>query len=306
MFMRPNSEFFTGLMVIILILVQVVVGCGLPQVVLLEKPIRLERVDASDGSGSQELPSTVIAFGFPDDDTNIIGYVIYYKVYYSSTEDPDYRRDERYFDENSYSGSNEEMQPGDIIPNQRGFLRIGEFGASEFGEYDIRHNDSQEAVYIDFDPGGRGGGNSDQREEPIIGYDYPVTEDNKVKTLARGFIDPTDRREGTETYPGTKFRSFVKDWEYDFNNRGDRYHDGDLRRGYYLLRNQPGREIESIERCGTPYFQNHSPSQLRIAFVVYSYGRIKGALRPITSKPVYFGYVDYSPVHDANRDRPSF
>jgi len=282
------------------------VGCGLPQALLLEKPIRLERVDASDSPRNQELPSTVIAFGFPDDDANIIGYVIYYKVYYSSTQDPDYRVDERYFDENTYIGSSTEMQPGDIIPNQRGFLRIGEFGKSEFEEYDIKHNDSQAAVYIDFDPGGLGGVNSNQRGEPIIGYDYPVTEDNRVKVLARGFIDPTDTRKGTATYPGTKFRSFVKDWEYDFDNRGDRFNDGDLRRGYNLLGNQPGREIKSIERCGTPYFRDRSPSQpLRIGFVVHSYGRIKGTLRPITSKPVYFEYVDYSPVHDANRDRSS-
>lgn len=282
---------------IVVFLVQIIVGCGLPQVILLDKPKKLENVHPSDGT-ELPLPSTVIAFAFPDDDTNIIGYVIYYKVYYGGTRDPDYINDtdKRFFDENTYVGPNAEMQPGSNIPNKRGFLKLGEFGKSELGEYYIAHNGSEQAVYIDFDPGGRGATDSDLREEPIIGYDYPVTESNKVKVLARGFIDPTD---------SDKLRSFVKDWEYDFGNKVDGYHDGDLRRGYSLLGKQPGLTVEVIRSCGVPYFENRRPSELRIGFVVHSYGRTKGSLQPVTSKPVYFGDVVYSFVQDANRSRPN-
>jgi len=297
---RPSSILNPYCMVFCL--VQTILGCGLPQVVLLDKPKKLERVHASDGT-EQSLPSTVVAFAFPDDDTNIIGYVIYYKVYYSGISDPDYinDNDKKHFDENSYIGPNNEMQPGSIIPNKRGFLKLGEFGKSELGEYYIAHNGSQKAVYIDFDPGGSGASDSNLREEPIIGYDYPVTKNNKIKVLARGFIDPTDVRGSTETYPGDKLRSFVKDWEYDFG--GDGYNDGDLRRGYSLLEKQPGLTVEVIRSCGVPYFKVRTPVQLRIGFVVHSYGRIKGSLQPVTSKPVYLGDVVYSPVHDANRNR---
>jgi len=308
---RLDSRFSTILisygMIAFLVLAQIIMGCGLPQVILLDKPIRLYRVDASDSLEAPPLPPTVVAFAFPKNDADIIGYVIYYKVYYSSsTQDPDYWEDTKYFDENTYVGNNNEMQPGDAIPNQYGFLRIGEFGKSEFGDYDIRHNGSQKAVYIDFDPGGKGadGRDANLRNEPIIGYDYPVTEDNKIKVLARGFIDPTDTREATETYPGDKFRSFVNDWDYD-DDDGDGYHDGDLRRGDYLLGNQPGQTLEHIRRSGEPFFQKSPPSQLSIRFVVHSYGRTKGNLLPLTSKPVYIGDITYSPVRDADRSRRS-
>ena len=276
--------------IVCLLLVQIVIGCGLPQATLLEKPEKLDYVHISDHPNRPPLPDTVIAFGLPDDDTDIIGYVIYYKVYYSASRDPDYREDGKYFDENSYISTNDEMQPGSAIPNQRGFLKVGEYGKSEFAEYYIGHRGNQKAIYIDFDPGGEGGADANDRNQPIIGYDYPVTEKNKVKVLARGFIDPRD-----ET--GNKFRSFVADWEYD-----DRYHDGDLRRGYFLLDNQPGRTEEDIRRCGNPYFKNRSPDgTLRIGFVVHSYGRIQSSFKPVTSKPVYFGDVGYSPIHDSHR-----
>jgi len=303
----PGYDIFC--MIICLILMQIVVGCGLPQVALLEQPQKLSRVHASDDPEQPELPPTVIAFAFPDNDTSIIGYAIFYKIYYSLA-DPDIRDDERDFDENSYIGTNNEMQPGDAILRERGFLKLGEYGKSEFEEYYIGHDGSQEAVYIAFNPSGAT--NADRRKQPIIGYDYPVN--NGVKVLARGFIDPRDGSENTETNPGNKFRSFVNDWEYDVDDP-DGYHDGDLRRGYNLLGYQPGWKIEDIERCGIPYFLRRPKTlpdgtsvgimpgkTLRIGFAVYSYGRIPGSLKPITSKPVYVGEVGYPDLHDKNRE----
>ena len=297
----PGDGIIPYCMIACMTLVHIAVGCGLPQATLLEKPERLSKVHPSDDSNQPPLPSTVIAFGFPNDDTDIIGYSIYYKVYYSDTADSDYRDDENHFDEDSYIGTDNEMQPGDAIPDKRGFLKLGVYGKAEFEEYYIRHDGSQEAVYIDFNSGDNDAGATDanEREEPIIGYDYPVTKNNKVKDLARGFIDPRDRSESTKTNPGDKFRSFVNDWAYS----GDGYTDGDLRRGYYLLAYQPGREIKDIENCGKPYFQKDDiPVTLKIGFVVHSYGRIQGSLKPVTSKPVYFGEVPYSPVHARDRD----
>jgi len=291
----PIRKWFSHCMAVCLSLIAL--SCGLPQVVLLESPKKLSRVHASDNPpGNPELPATVIAFSLPDDDTNIIGYSIYYKVY-NGDSDPDYRGDEEYFDENYYIRTNSEMQPGSIIPNQFGFLKVGEFNESELKEYYIAQNGSQKAIYINFDPGGEGSTDSNRRENPIIGYDYPVTEENKIKILARGFIDPTTK--------DNKLRSFVSDWEFDESDEDDSnndYTDGDLREGRDLLRKQPGRTIEIIESCGSPYSLSQG-GKLIIRFVVYSYGRIVGSLHPITSKPIIFGDIEYSPLYDADRNR---
>jgi len=306
-----------------------ILSCGIPDYSSLEKPIKMSFVDIVDDPAEPPLPAAVIAFKTPSDDTNIVGYSIFYKVYYSDFADPDFvlqpgalpgtKVDIDYFDEYTYINNNDEMQPGDIIPNQRGYLKIGIMGSSTFGEFTIENPGPNEAIYIDFDPDGEGAIQSDpnKRLEPVIGYDYDEVATPHVfpeKILVRGFIDPADqtkysltsgidkRRSGLN--PGNTFRSFVADWKYDRNDDGDHIFDGDLRRAYYVLSNQPS----DYQNLGDPFFSGDplpaTPAgDVVIGFVVYSFGRNTsgGQLLPIASKPVYIGSIKYTDFHEVNR-----
>jgi len=284
------------------------IGCGLPGYTSIEKPVVMTNVDFIDDPLMPELSNTVIAFKTPVNDTDILGYSIFYKVYYSDTTDPDFalqpgalpgtKVDIDYFDEYTFINNNDEMQPGDYIPNERGFLRVGEFDKNTFEEFYINHPGPDEAIYIDFDPTGEGVSDSNLRKDPIIGYDFPVS---TVKTLARGYTDPTDSL-------SNMFRRFVADWDFDLNDSGDQFNDGDLRRGYYLLSNQIAPStLEEIEASGEPFYTNGMPSggDMIIGFVVYSFGRdiSGGSFSPIASKPVYFGDIKYTPLHDVTTQR---
>jgi len=278
-------------------------ACGLPTFSSLEKPVKMLKVDFVDDPAQPLLPSTVIAFRTPSNDANILGYSIFYKVYYSDSVDPDFisqavgdKDDKDYFDEYTYINDNQEMQPGDYIPNERGYLRIGELGKNTFQEYIIGHPGPDEAIYIDFDPNETGISNPDNRDEPLIGYNFKNSTPHvtAVKKLARGFADPTENSDNS-------FRSFVNDWDFDLNDDGDKFHDFDLRRGYYLLKDQlPPVSLETIQDVGTPHFISIPSGDMTIGFVVYSFGRdiSGGTIQPIVSKPVYIGDIKYSPIND--------
>jgi len=313
------------------VLILSLISCGLPDYSSLEKPVMMTKVDFVDDPAEPDLPNTVIAFKTPVNDTNILGYSIFYKVYYSDTEDPDFilqpgalpetKVDKDYFDEFTYINDNVEMQPGDYIPNQWGYLKIGEVGSSVFGEYTIEHPGPGEAIYIDFDPDGEGASQSDsnQRLEPVIGYDYNGTLSphvTAIKTLARGFIDPNDGSTyslttGIDERPsglnpgGDTFRSFVNDWMFDRNNDNDHVFDGDLRRAYNILSNH--NQPSDYQNLGDPFFSGDplpaTPTgDVIIGFVVYSFGRniSGGQFSSIASKPVYIGDIKYTDFYESS------
>ncbi len=305
------------------------ISCGLPDYSSLEKPVMMTKVDFIDDPAEPDLPNTVIAFKTPVNDTNILGYSIFYKVYYSDSADPDFilqpgappetKVDKDYFDEFTYINDNVEMQPGDTIPNQRGYLKIGIMGSSTFGEYTIANPGPNEAIYIDFDPDGEGASQSDpnKRLEPVIGYDYNEAATPHVfpeKILVRGFLDPADQTEYSLTSgfdkrrsglnPGKTFRSFVADWKYDRNDDNDHIFDGDLRRAYYVISHQPS----DYGNLGDPFFSGDplpaTPAgDVVIGIVVFSFGRniSGGQLTAIASKPVYIGSIKYTDFHEVNR-----
>lgn len=266
-------------------------ACGLPDTISLPKPLVVN-------TGN----SYVIGFETPADTTGILGYTIYYKVYFSNTDFLDEDDDDVWFDEGTYINSNAEMQPGPVIPNQRGYIRFGESGddSTSYKSFQISEPGPSTTVYIDFDPTSLGVFGKDNGMPIVhlgpIGPPEPVA----LNYLVRGVIDPTDSN--------LLFRTFVKnpinpgnvsDWDYD-DGDGDNFYDADLRRKHNLNDVSSVSTLTAELLTGVP-FAGLPPGDLTIGAVVHSYGLDVVKFQVLYSKPVYLGRVIYSPLDDTNR-----
>jgi hypothetical protein len=262
-------------------------SCGIPSYSYLEKPVKMSSYYSATGDGV-----TLVGFTTPSNDTNILGYNIYYKIY-SQDDSTEVEDDEKYFDENYYIDDNTEMQTGDKIPNKRGFIRIGEFNVSADSSYlnrqfSIEHPGAGIPVYIDFDPSDTDdAGGADNRDQPVIAENAPGNA-NKIMTIARGFRDSGNN-------PDDNFLSFVNDWNLESDISGSTV-DGDLKRAYYLLSRQPASENIS----GTEIFSSYTGVDILIGFAAYSTGLdiTGGTFAKIDSKPVFLGFILYPAADD--------
>lgn len=269
-------------------------GCGLPDTLSLDKP---EIVSVTSNK--------VLAFITPDDTTNILGYTVYYKVYFSQTDFDNEQDESVWFDEGTYINSDDEMQPGPVIPNQRGYIRVGNYApgstsAPSYESYQIENPGNSTTMYINFDSGGAGVFDENS-PMPIVHLGYPVIT-TVLNTLVRGVNDDTDTN--------LAFRSFVKnplnpgsaagDWDY-VNSDTDGFYDGDLRRKRNLTSTNDVTSMTSYLMSGEPFAGLPTPSDLIIGIVVHSFGLDPVNLQPLYSKPVYVGTVGYSPLTDTSR-----
>ena len=267
-----------------------ITGCGIPENRSLEKPIVLD-------SSKLGLYSSVLAFKTPSDTTNILGYALFYKVYYSQSDFDNEQDKDKWFDEYSYINDNDEMQPGSVIGNQRGFIPVGELGAEtqSYPSYLIEDPPMPSTtIYIDFDSIQHRLVISNDSPQPIVGFEYPIS---TVKyTLARGIIDPTAGSDDS-------FRLFVADWDYDDGQPDDNFYDADLRRRYDIPASNIPATVTEYYMGGDPFFEiaDQEPTQFLIGFVAYSYGIDPSNFQILTSKPVFVGVVGYSPISDTKK-----
>ncbi len=268
------------------------IACGIPDIRSLSKPVKVN----TEVLG---LNSSVLAFRTPADTTDIQGYALYYKIYYGQSDFIAEKDESLWFDEGFYINDNSEMQPGEVICNERGFIRVGELNAdtSSYPAFLITSPPLPSTiVYIDFDSIQHRLGMSDDSPDPIVGFVYPIT--TIQKTLVRGIIDPTA---GTDD----SFRSFISDWDFDDGSPADNFHDADLRRRH----NKPQSiakpdETTDFYLSGEPHYnieENQIPTQWIIGFVVFSYGFDPSNFQQLYSKPEFIGAVGYSPINDTNR-----
>jgi hypothetical protein len=276
--------------IIILILSSLLIGCGLPETQALLKPSKI--------STSR---SSVLAFRTPVDTSDIQGYTLYYKVYYSQTDFLDEQDEIRWFDEGTYINSEDEMQPGPYIPNQRGYIRVGElFGDSvSYPGFLINNPGNSVDVYIDFDSIQKRGTFAYDSPDPIVTLDPTPPVPIELYTLARGIIDPTDSNNALRRF--VKNDNGIKgDWDYDDGSPNDNYNDADLRRKYPMPFSSSVLDITAFLITGNPIIDSLTP-QILIGLVVHSYSLDVTNLEKIYSKPVYIGAVAYVPIDDTNR-----
>ena len=281
------SEKRCGLLYLIIIFIfsSLLIGCGLPETQALLKPTK-ETVAPPN--------SAILAFRTPIDTTDIQGYTLYYKVYYSQSDFDAEEDASKWFDEGTYINSEDEMQPGPYIPNQRGYIRVGELGGDSisYPGFLIGNPGDSVVVYIDFDSLQNPGIFNAISPDPIVLLVNPTPPSPVVlNTLARGIIDPTDSN--------NSLRRFVDDWDYDVDD-GDNYFDADLRRKYPMPFSSSVLDISAFLITGDPIVDSLTP-QILIGLVVHSYSLDVTNLQQIYSKPVYIGEVTYSPINDTNR-----
>ncbi len=284
--MIPKPHIWGLYLLLCLLIIFSLIGCGLPDYVALEAP------DAYSGT----LPSTVVAFTEPSD-SNIVGYALFYKIY-AGSDDFDDEDDPDWFDEtSSYYSGDTEISTGDTVPNKRGFFKVGERGDDSdtmWTSYLIPAQGAGTTIYIDFDISETGTTYSRLRDPPVVGVGWDGTHPTAtIMELARGFRDPTSSSD--------TLLEFVADWDFDDGSPDDDYNDGDLRRGYSKMKYQPGTTLSDVEACGTALYDSPSADDIYIGFVVYSFGRDPSILTALESKPVYLGRILYSPVDDADR-----
>ena len=284
--LRSPKPHIWGFGVVVVFLSLLVAGCGLPDYITLEAP----------ESYSGTLPSTVVAFTEPDD-SNIIGYALYYKIY-SGLSDLSSENDEDWFDEASSHYTETDIPTGSTVPNQRGFLKAGESGNRATTMWSTSLIPAQGVgtdIFIDFDYGAVVSTAGDDRLEPVVGTNWdgniPTT---VLMTLARGFRDPTNTS-------SDELLKFVADWDFNDGSPNDGYHDGDLRRGYNNISKQPGTTRAIVDSCGTPLFNTSPSSELYIGLVVHSFGYDPSTVAPLYSKPLYLGEIRYQQVNDVDR-----
>lgn len=300
-----------GLSAVILASILCLSGCGLPEYAEISKPVPI-----TDSGFS----SAVLGFRTPADTTDITGYVLFYKIYTSNSDfnatDASNKSDVDYFDENSYISSNVDMPPGDVIPFQRGFIRIGDpnvVGTPSDNNFQISSaalSIPGTEVYIDFDypqPGDvatdfpNGQGFADRGSAPptlMIGSYDPV---DVLTELARGITDPD--------FTGSiSYLSFVDDYDYE-NSDTDGHNDADLHRKLNVTPSTNITTLISSLNTGTALVDYTPPisplvnGEIQIGVAVYSVGVDPATLQLITSKPVLLGRVRYTELRDIDRDR---
>lgn len=272
---------------VLFLLLILLTGCGLPTTVSIDKPRKV-----SDDS----LPGSVLAFRTPSDNSLIQGYALYYKVYYSETDFNDEEDDSRYFEESTYLNDNAEMQPGPVIPRQRGYVRIGDADGNQTTYPGFLVSDPVSAsslIYLVFDPGqDRGDFFDDSSDPPVVSLSHPVL--LPVNTITRGIIDPTSA--------DNSLLSFVGDWDFDSGNSVDYYHDADLKRRYNLPDSFSVEVITNSMASGNAFFDDQPvSSDLIIGIVAHSVGLDTSNLQVLYSKPEFIGSVRYTALTDANR-----
>ena len=254
----------------------IITGCGLPDYAKINPPTTV----------GLDPNLKWVGFKTPTDDTNITGYVVYYKIY-TNLENSLYDDDR-----NAFTSSSEELPLGDTLPVQQEFVRaggtdLGRVFPSSTG-FNIPHINPGENVYINFDPTNEP--NSNDRAEPEV---VRVDPDPGVGTplgitLTRGYIDIEDPS------ASPPLRYFVNDWRVEADTSSG-YFDGDLRRP--PPKPQPGSAED--EWTGTPIFTSGNlPTSLQIAIVVYSVGldSTGGGLTFLESEPVHLGRVEYTNI----------
>lgn len=274
----------------------IVTACGLPSVISIEAPTMVF-----------DLSTSIVAFRTPEEENpNIRGYVLYYKIYTGlSDQDRVAIGDKSAFD--ASASSNDELAAGEKIPREKGFFRM-EYLESQRYEYTISHAavGSDTVVYIDFKP------DPNKEYQPIV---YTDPDNRKIlATLARGIVDPRDNSTYStqgdgELYtrdinPGDNFRLFYNDWKYDEHSKDGDNTDSDLRRNKNtngLLQYQPGHsddDLNKIRENSTPLTHiDENPLQtgstLIIAIAVHTIGRnvASGKLESLNSIPVHLGYI---------------
>ena len=277
-------------------------GCGLPDTISLEKPAYVDAGPTGLGHAS-----TVLAFRTPAVTTLIQGYTLYYKIYYSSTDFDDEEDESRWFDEGTYININDEMQPGPAIPNQRGYIRVGELGGDKSNYPGFLIADTMPPstiVYIDFDWELKRGVFDKDSPDPIVTLDPAPATPVDLYKLARGIIDPTDSNDSLRSFVNINGDAVpdLSDWDFDDGSPNDNFFDADIRRKYNLPLTSSVGVMTDFLITGDPFAGSGSaPLELRIGFVVHSYGLDSVDFQILYSKPVYIGSVIYNPLNDTNR-----
>ena len=258
-------------------------GCGLPDYREIPKPVALTQPNA-----------TSLAFRTPSDVSIIQGYVLSYKIYATESEYASLD-DESYFNESEYISNNTEMQPGNVIPRQRGFIKAGIDGKYNLNAYQIPDlGVANQNIFIDFDSGRTQAAMDDSSQLPIVGYTvYPIV--TPQVTLARGVNDPDD------TSSQKQFLSFVADWDFDQSGVG--YSDADLFRRLNIS-SFSDTDVDSLVSflIDNGELLNPIENELIIGFVLYAYGYDTSPPPTIVySKPIYLGSIKYQNVGDYNR-----
>ena len=263
----------------------IIMNCGLPDYAAIEAPTLVE----------SPLENKILAFQTPTDTTNIIGYMLYYKIYSSFGDYEDTgKSDKNYFDPISYT--NGEIPSGETVPKQKGFFKMGQFNYYSLGKYLIPQNavgGGNINVYIDF---------SNLSDTVIPGaYLNTKRSGSPLVQLVRGIRD---------SRANTYLLEFYNNWEF-YDNDSDNYEDSDMLRNNNtsgLLQYQPvysSTDYENIRKVAAPLTEHSEHplsegSDLHIAIVVHSYGQDfeSGKLQDLTSIPVYLGYVIIEQVSD--------
>lgn len=264
----------------------------MPEYAVIEAP-SLEEISTDD----------MLAFRTPADITNIIGYMLYYKVYTGSDDYDDTGiSDRNYFDAASYS--NATVPAGENVPKQRGFFKMGQSGYYSLGKYLVEQSaigGENTIVYIDFRE-------LDAGIPPAIYLDADK-QGNPLVELARGVRD--NRSDTAEP-----LLDFYDDWDYNVGDDDD-YEDSDLLRNNGtsgLLQYQPAHsstDFENIRKVASPLTEHKSfplftdsNPDLYIAIAVHSYGQdfASGKLQDLTSQPIHLGYIVITQVSDKDRN----
>ncbi len=259
-------------------------SCGLPEYAVLDKPVPLSRPDLL----------ACLAFEAPSDVSKITGYVLFYKLYYGES-DFSTENDSQAFNETFYEGTGSEMLPGDAVPRQRGFVKMGLLGGSEYPVFHIPGNNvPSEKFFLDFNPGGEPEENmGDGSAQPqVMLNSYPGGTPAGIQ-LARGVIDPTDTG-------NPNFLRFSTDWDWDDGSPADNYSDADLYRKHNLGAGPDVMDVVNSFKTGEPPNVQEG-DELIIGVAVCAYGYDPSPLTLIYSKPVFLGSVKYNSIHDRDR-----
>ncbi len=257
-------------------------ACGLPEYAVLDKPVPLSKPDVA-----------CLAFEAPSDVSKISGYVLFYKLYYSDS-DFSTQNDSQAFNEVYYESSGGEMPPGDVVPRQRGFAKMGLVGGSEYPAFHILDGNLPSGkFFLDFNPGNPGNPMGDDSENPqVMLNSYPGGTPSGIH-LARGVIDPTD-------IGNPDFLVFPNNWDWDNGSPADNYSDADLYRKLNLSEGPNVIDVVNSFKTGQPPSVQEG-EKLIIGVAVCAYGYDPSLLTLLFSKPVFLGSVEYSPVHDITR-----
>jgi hypothetical protein len=236
-------------------------GCGLPTYEALDPP-----TSASTGS------SYSVAFT-SDNDTEIFGYNIYYKIYVA--DDILIRTEEKLFDPTTYENNDlDELPSGDTLPKELGFFKMGFIDKTTTFDPQIELTGGGHSVVIDFTSSSPQTSGSD----PVITVDT-TDMNNDYGIPARGVTYSEAGSSYPDYFNNKTYKRFVKNYEYD---------------GSFV-----DADIEDAIPSG-----DISVTSIEIAFVVFSYGVSDTTLEPLSSIPVHVGTIRQDTISDNNLNEP--